>query len=525
MDATEPGAVMGTAGYMAPEQGRGRPADARSDVFAFGAVLYEMLTGQRAFDGASQVERAHAILTLELPDLAARGIRVPSAVERAMRRCLEKVPDERFQSTRDLVFALEALSGDSLERPRSRPREAEPASEARSIAVLPFANLSSDPEQEYFCDGMTEELITTLSRIRGLRVISRNSVMTLKGSRKAMREIRDLLKVSHVLEGSVRKAGHDVRIAAQLIDTATDGHLWAEHFSGTLDDVFDIQEKVARAITEALELQLSPVEQQGLAERPVSNARVLECCHRAHHEMLFCTRASLERAARLLQQGLDTLGEQPLLYVGLAQVHYWALESHLEPREEALGKAAGFIRHLENVDRSYTHALLAKHERFTGSQQAAIRHYEDALAADPGDVDSLWYLAWSYGLHAGKASAGLAAADRLVSIDPLTVANLLPRAASFWGDSDFARALAVLDDMLRREPDLQWVHGFRMQMLAKLGRVSEACRVGEQIVAGSALDVNAPIATALGHALLGRRDALLATVSGEFESFCWNDPE
>lgn len=253
------------------------------------------------------------------------------------------------------------------EQVRGRPAD------ARSIAVFPFANLSSDPEQNYFCDGMTEELITTLSQIRGLRVISRNSVMTLKGSRKAMREIGDLLNVSHVLEGSVRKAGQNLRIAAQLVDAATDGHLRAEHFSGTLDDVFEIQEKVARAITEALQGRLSPAEQQSLMERPVSDPRVLECCHRAHHEMLFCTRASLDRAVRLLQQGLETLGEQPLLCVGLAQVHYFALESHLEPREEALGKAAEFTRHLENVDRPYTHALLAKRERFAGSQQAAIR--------------------------------------------------------------------------------------------------------------------------------------------------------
>ncbi len=164
LDATEPGAVMGTAGYMAPEQVRGRPADARSDIFAFGAVLYEMLAGRRAFEGDSQVERGHAILNLEPPDLAASGICVPLAVERVMRRCLEKVPDERFQSARDLAFALEALSGDSLVHPHSRPPGEERASGARSLAVLPFANLSSDPEQEYFCDGMTEELITTLSR-------------------------------------------------------------------------------------------------------------------------------------------------------------------------------------------------------------------------------------------------------------------------------------------------------------------------------------------------------------------------
>ncbi len=123
LDATEPGAVMGTAGYMAPEQVRGRPADVRSDIFAFGAVLFEMLAGRRAFPGDSPVERGHAILTLELPDLTASGVRVPLAVDRVMRRCLEKAPDERFQSARDLAFALQGLSGDSLEHPHPGPRD------------------------------------------------------------------------------------------------------------------------------------------------------------------------------------------------------------------------------------------------------------------------------------------------------------------------------------------------------------------------------------------------------------------
>ncbi len=159
---------------------------------------------------------------------------------------------------------------------------------------------------------MTEELITTLSRIRGLRVISRNSVMTLKGSHKTMREIGDLLHVSrHVLEGSVRKAGQNLRIAAQLVDTAPDGHLWAEHFSGTLDDVFDIQEKVARAITDALQVRLSPIQKERLTERPVSDPLVLDCYRRAWHEMGLGTRPAFRRSVRILQHGIDELENTP----------------------------------------------------------------------------------------------------------------------------------------------------------------------------------------------------------------------
>ena len=523
---TAAGAVLGTLGYMAPEQVRGQVADARSDIFALGCLLYEMLAGKRAFARHTAAETMAAILKDPTPEVSVSGVEASLELNRIVAHCLEKNPGERFQSASDLAFQLKSLlSGYAAERPRPGRLDAESPSGARSIAVLPFANLSPDPEQEYFCDGMTEEIITALSKIRGLRVISRNSVNKLKGTHKTTREISELLNVGHVLEGSVRKAGNNLRIPAKLIDAATDGNLWAERYAGTLDDVFDIQEKVARAITDALRVKLSPDEQQRLTERPVSDARVLECYHRAWHEMIFATRESLQRAVRLLQQGLDTLGEHPLLYVGLVQVHYFAIETGLESREEALGKAAEFTRCLEGSDPRYAHALLAKHERFTGSQVQAIRHLEDAVAANPGDVDSLWYLAWSYSTHAGKTAAGAAVADRLVSIDPLTVGNLWARATSFWNDANFAQALSVFDDMLRREPGLRWVNSLRPHMLARLGRIADACSAAEEIVAENAQDVWAQLAQALKHALLGEREPLVALITGEFESFCWNDPE
>ena len=253
---------------------------------------------------------------------------------------------------------------------------------------------------------MTEEIITALSKIRGLRVISRNSAMTLKGTRKTTREIGQLLNVRHVLEGSVRKAGNNLRITAQLIDAATDGHLWAERYAGTLDDVFDIQEKVARAITDALQVKLSPVEQQrpdGAAGFRSAGARVLP--PGAARDALR-TRESLEegrtasstrpRHARRAPASLRGAGAGPLLGPRI----------HLEPREEALGQAAEYTRRVEAWTARTPMRSLPSTRRFTGSQVQAIRHFEDAVAANPGDVDSLWYLAWSYSFHAGKPAAG-----------------------------------------------------------------------------------------------------------------------
>jgi non-specific serine/threonine protein kinase len=523
---TVAGTVLGTLGYMAPEQVRGQAADARSDIFTLGCLLYEMLTGKRAFARDTAAETMAATLKDPAPEVSVSGVEASLELNRIVAHCLEKNPAERFQSASDLAFHLKSLlSGFTAERARPGRLDAESPSGARSIAVLPFANLSSDPEQEYFCDGMTEEIITALSKIHGLRVISRNSVMTLKGTHKTTREIGELLHVGYVMEGSVRKAGNNLRITAQLIDAATDGHLWAERYAGTLDDVFDIQEKVARAIADALQVKLSPSEQQRLTERPVSDARVLECYHRARHQMVLFTRKSFESGIRLLQHGLDTLGEHPLLYVGLAQAHYYAIEGFLESREEALRKAAELTNCLRGSDPRYTHALLARHERLTGSQVQAIRHFEDALTVNPADVDSLFFLAWGYSFHAGKPAAGVAVADRLISIDPLTVANLMARAGPFWADANFAQALAVFDEMDRREPGLQLVDYFRPQVLARLGRIADVCSTAEGITAEDAQGASAQLAQALKHALLGEREPLVALTTGEFESYCWNDPE
>jgi serine/threonine-protein kinase len=204
-----------------------------------------MLAGKRAFARETAAETMTAILKDPPPEVSVSGVEVTPELNRIIAHCLEKNPGERFQSASDLSFHLKSLLTSAVgARSSAGKLDTGAKPETPSIAVLPFANLSPDPDQEYFCDGMTEEIITALSKIRGLRVISRNSAMTLKGTRKTTREIGELLNVGTVLEGSVRKSGNNLRITAQLIDAATDAHLWAERYAGTLDDVFDIQEKV-----------------------------------------------------------------------------------------------------------------------------------------------------------------------------------------------------------------------------------------------------------------------------------------
>jgi len=224
-EMTEAGATLGTVGYMAPEQLRGQVVDQRADIFSFGCVLHEMLSGRSPFLKGTGADTAAAVLHEDPPSLAVQGREIPVSLSAIVNRCLEKRPNDRFSSAHDLGLALRAVA-EALLRGRS---PAEPA--LTSIVVLPFENLSPDPDNAYFADGLTEEIISDLAKVRALRVISRTSAMLLRGSRKDVPTIARELNVRYVLEGSVRRAGTSLRIAAQLIDAASDAHLWAEKYT------------------------------------------------------------------------------------------------------------------------------------------------------------------------------------------------------------------------------------------------------------------------------------------------------
>lgn len=246
---TEPGAVLGTNGYMSPEQVRGQDADHRADIFSLGAILYEMLSGQRAFKGETAADTMTAILKDDPPTLLRVAADIPSALARIVSRCLEKEPAERFQSARDLGFALESISN----------RAEEKSSSERSIAVLPFTNMSADPDKDYFSDGLSEELISALARLPGLRVASRTSAFRFRGRDQDIREIARQLNVDTVLEGSIRRSGNRLRITAQLVNASDGYHLWSERYDREMADVFDIQDEITTSASNGIRSVLGRV--------------------------------------------------------------------------------------------------------------------------------------------------------------------------------------------------------------------------------------------------------------------------
>jgi len=274
-DLTRTGEALGTLCYMSPEQAEGRPTDARSDLFSFGVVLYEMLAGKPPFGGDSLAATVRAILFANPEPLRRLRPEVPEALERVVLHLLEKDPAHRPDGTEAVLHELRNLAGASTTSGFVFATAGEPAESAEpveaSIAVLPFINMSADPEQEYFCDGMTEELIAALTKIEGLRVPARTSCFSFKGTDADLREIGRKLRVNAVLEGSVRKAGNRLRITTQLVDVAEDRQLWSERYDRELEDIFAIQDEVTLAIVERLKPQLLGEARRRTEDRPAQN--------------------------------------------------------------------------------------------------------------------------------------------------------------------------------------------------------------------------------------------------------------
>jgi len=312
-DLTAGGMIQGTIGYMAPEQVRGETVDVRADIFSFGCVLYEIVTGERAFSRSNPIETLAAILH-DQPEAPSRHRHeLPPGLDRVVAHCLEKERSNRFQSAHDLEFVLSTFTLSET------PHAIRPA--AASVAVLPFANLSADSENEYFADGITEDVIAHLARIRSLKVISRTSVMTFKKSERTLREIGEKLGAATLVEGSIRRAGNRVRIVAQLVDAATDEHLWAETYDRDLTDIFAIQSDVALNIATALRAQLSPGERARVVRQATENFEAYELYLRGRNWFCRFTEEGFRRSLIDYEAAIALDPGFALAWTGIAQTH------------------------------------------------------------------------------------------------------------------------------------------------------------------------------------------------------------
>jgi len=476
MAATSAGVILGTVGYMAPEQIRGEPADPRSDIFAVGTVLYEMVSGQRAFHGDSPADTMSAVLREQPPDLMLRT-GTPPAVARIVRRCLEKDAAERFQSARDVRFALEAVT-DAPDASAAAPK----AANQRSIAVLPFANMSADAENQYFSDGLAEELINALTRLPGLHVASRTSAFRFRGREIDIRQIGKELGVATVLEGSVRKSGNRLRITGQLINVADGYHVWSERYDREMADMFAIQDEIVEAIVKAIAPSLAG-EARAAIKRGTDNREAYELYLKGRHHWHQRSPMALKTALRLFEEVTTLDRDYALAYAGIAdclailRAYGWLPSSTSRARaREAIDRAHALDASLPQVNFSYGLYLFL----LESNAAAALPWVQRAAALDPRMVEAQVYQAMIHA-YQGHAAETLAYASSARRLDPVSPFAHFVSAISFCVLSLFEEAADAASHVLELQPDSTtglWPLGIA---LTGLGRIDPALATLERL--------------------------------------------
>jgi eukaryotic-like serine/threonine-protein kinase len=472
-DLTKPAMIMGTAAYMSPEQARGEAVDRRTDIWSFGATLYEMLTCRKPFGQKHDQALIYSILNDAVEHADRIRPEISRFLDQIIQKALEKDRSRRYQNMAELLKDLK--SGKTSERKTSKAD--------KSIIVLPFEDMSPGKDHEYFSDGLTEEIISDLSHVHDLLVISRSSAMTFKGARKKCVDIAREVNVRYVLEGSVRKAGNSLRIAAQLIDGANDSHVWAEKYAGTLDDVFDIQEKVSRSIIDALKMKLSAEEAHQLTRRPINNVRAYECYLKARHEIYTFTKESLDRAVRYLQDGLEIIGENATIYAGLgfAYIQYANAgieqEKHLAEAEEYLNKALAIDS--QSLEAHISFGFL---NVFFGNVKQTIHHWNQALAIFPHDPDLLLFLWMFYMISWGKPHRARHFHGRLMQVDPLHPFGDMDCLIDVMGEGRLDLPVDRIKKSFYKNPQHPAVILLSALGLSYCGHFEEACALVEENV-------------------------------------------
>ncbi len=476
---TQTGTAVGTPSYMSPEQAAGEAElDARSDIYSLGAMLYEMIGGTAPFVGPTIQSIIAKLFTEPAPPLREQRPDVPEWLDSAVIKALEKKPASRYGTAAQFAQALTWPSGTST------PPELKTgsAASAKSIAVLPFVNMSNDPENEYFSDGVAEDIINALTKIQALRVASRTSTFAFKGKNEDIGEIGRKLKVATVLEGSVRKAGTRLRVTAQLVSVADGNNLWSERYDRQLEDVFEIQDEIAGNIVRALRVVLTEGEKRAIEKAPTENVEAYDYYLRGRQFFHQFRRTGMQFARRMYERAIEIDPRFAMAHAGMADCcsflyMYWdgsksnleaadsasrkalELDSELAEAHASRGFALNLSRHYEETRQHFETAIRLNPKLYEahyfyaracfqeGKLAEAVKHYEDASRVRPEDYQALLLMQSplnALGRHEDAIAAlrrGLQVAEKHLELNPDDARALYLAASALLQLGDRERAL------------------------------------------------------------------------------------
>ncbi|MGE0130691.1 MAG: protein kinase [Blastocatellales bacterium] len=458
MRQTTPGALLGTVAYMSPEQTRGETVTHASDIFSLGIVFYELAAGRHPFKADSLVGMLHSINSQSPEPPARLNPDIPGALESLILRMLEK--EGRLRPTaaevdQALSESAQAADSDSTTRRQQSALYAPEATAAPSIAVLPFANISNDPDNEYFCDGLAEELLNALSKIEALRVAARTSAFSFKGKETDIREIGQKLNVGAVLEGSVRKAGNRLRITAQLVNVADGYHLWSERYDRELQDIFDIQDEITLAIVDALKVKLLGAEKAAVTKRYTDNTEAYQLYLQGRFHFSKWTEEGFRKAIKCYEQALAHEPNYAPAFGGLAYCYYclWWF-GHLPPAEsepkarEAITKALALDPALAEAQLTLANIKFYFERDWPGAE----RKFKQALELSPNSAEATS----QYGLFLGvmgRQAEAVAQGMRALELDPLSLVTNIIVGWIFWTVGQADQMLAQGRKLIELEPN------------------------------------------------------------------------
>jgi serine/threonine protein kinase/Tfp pilus assembly protein PilF len=468
--ATQVGAILGTVAYMSPEQAQGQPADARSDIFSFGLVLYEMLSGRRAFSGDSNFTVMTAIVNKE-PD----SVQASPQLEKIVKRCLEKKPAERYQTMAELKAALEKAVKPKVAAGSESPQP--------SIAVLPFVNMSGDKEQEYFSDGLAEEIINALTKIPSLKVAGRTSSFYFRDKDVEFAEIGKKLNVEHILEGSVRKSGNRLRVTAQLIKVADGFHLWSERYDRELTDVFIIQDEISQAIAEKLSVQF-------LGDRPsikrhTDNIEAYNLYLKGHYQLHKYTAEGLGKSKEYLEKAIAIDPNYALAWFGLAETDWYrGFISLARPKIANEHARKATLKALElNEMLPEAHAMKAILHFSEFDWKEVEREFQRALKLSKESPFVWWTYSLFYFVPMRRFDEAIVAAQNALELDPLSPLLHWQLGHRYFYAEKYDRSIEEFQNTLEIDPQYNQAHSMLGMIYCLTGKTEEGIKAFEKSIA------------------------------------------